>query len=90
MNQTKLESLIEQIMNIGSGFFLAWATWEWVVLSFIAWGWLTIQDTFLITCIFTVVSFIRSYYWRRFFNAELHKVAHQLAKRIRFQFNLSR
>ena len=38
-------------------------------------------ETFGITCIFTVISYYRSYFWRRFFNAGIHNFIHNSVKR---------
>lgn len=74
MKQSKLESSIEISANYISGFLIAWATWSWIAAP--------LYDNygisgFTITVIFTIVSVIRSYFWRRFFNAELHKLVHK-------------
>lgn len=80
MQQTKLVSFIESIVNIGSGFFVALLLW--ILLVTPLWD---IQvkfiDNFLITIIFTIVSVIRSYFWRRFFNHGLHNVVYNFVKR---------
>ena len=82
MHQTRLESLLEQTLNITTGFVLAWAVWKWVCEPLIYHGILAVDDAFLITCIFTVVSFIRGYLWRRFFNAGAHKAIHEFVGKI--------
>ena len=68
MSQTKLESHIEATLNIASGFILSYAVWRWFVNPMMDAGFIVITDYFLITIIFTVTSYIRSYLWRRFFN----------------------
>jgi len=81
MEQTKVESFIETIINISTGFIVAYSIWRWGLNPVIAQGYLTIHDSFVITMIFTVASVIRSYYWRRFFARRLHKTIHrQLTK----------
>ena len=76
MNQTKIESLIESSVNIGSGWFVSLLLWIFVVTP-----WMDIEpillDSLAVTGLFTVVSIIRSYLWRRFFNAGFHRVVHQ-------------
>lgn len=80
MQQSKLESFIESCINIGSGYFVALFIWVVVVRN--VWDiQVSMIDNFTITFMFTVVSVIRSYFWRRFFNAELHKKVHQFVKR---------
>lgn len=72
MNQSRLESLIESTINIGSGFFISLALWVFVIVP--VWNVpVTFGDNLIITAAFTVVSVIRSYVWRRFFNARLHR-----------------
>jgi low affinity Fe/Cu permease len=71
MGQTKLVSLIEQILNVASGFVLSVLVWQTVGPLF---GYeVTIAANLGITSIFTVVSVVRGYIWRRFFNANLHE-----------------
>lgn len=66
--QTKLESAIEQLFNIGSGFILAYSIWRFGINPAIAAGHMSVEDSFAITSIFTVVSLVRGYFWRRLFN----------------------
>lgn len=66
--QTKLGSLIEQILNIGSGFIISYFIWDLVLKPAIVAGQMSVHDTFGITFIFTVVSVVRGYLWRRLFN----------------------
>jgi len=65
--QSRTRSLIEQLLNIGSGFFISLMVWEFIVKP--VWE---IQTNFAenlsITALFTVVSIARSYAWRRLFN----------------------
>lgn len=71
--QSKLESLVEASLNTASGFIVALIVWRWIVAPVFGLpvGW----DTNLaITGIFTVVSVARSYLWRRFFNASVHRL----------------
>lgn len=68
MQQSKLESWLETGVNIATGFALAWAAWQWIVLPI--WGYdSSPADNFNITMFFTVISIARSYLWRRYFNA---------------------
>lgn len=78
MNQTKLESAIEVFFNYLSGFIIAYMVYAFIILPS---TWLK-DSPFWVTMIFTVVSIIRSFLWRRFFNAGLHKVVHKLVKNI--------
>lgn len=72
MKQTQLESWIEVFLNYLSGFVLAFLLYQFVVLPNPE-----IRDNSLLAVgLFTAVSVIRSYLWRRFFNAGLHKLVH--------------
>lgn len=70
--QSRLHSLIEQLLNIGSGFLISLCAWEFLVKPI--WE---IKTSFVenlqITVLFTVVSLARSYAWRRAFNHFSHK-----------------
>ena len=80
MNQSKKESLIEKLIDIGSGFIIA------LILQYVIFHICTkypqlLQDykslsTLVVTVIFTITSFTRSYFWRRFFNNGVHKIVH--------------
>ncbi len=74
MKQTKLESAIEIFFNYASGFFIAYLTYAFIVMPN---PWLK-DSPFWVTVLFTVISILRSFLWRRFFNAGLHKVTHKL------------
>lgn len=78
--QSVLESRIEVTANYVSGFLLAWLTMTWVVTPLVTFGVMHWDNAFAITTIFTVVSILRSYYWRRFFAKDLHKVVHNIIK----------
>jgi len=81
VNQTKLESLLEQILNVGSGFIIAFAVWGYIVRPLIHAGYLSIEHTLIITIIFTFISVVRGFIWRRFFNAGIHKWVHSMVKK---------
>lgn len=79
MNQTKLESLIETLLNIASGFIVSLVVW-WVIAPLYGIP-VNISSNLQITGIFTITSIIRSYYWRRFFAIGLHqKISDTLKK----------
>jgi hypothetical protein len=71
MRQSRLESLIEASLNTATGFVVSLILWHWVC------KWydipMPISTNLEITGIFTVVSVARSYIWRRFFNAAIHR-----------------
>ena len=63
-DQTKTGAMLETFGNTFSGFALSYLTWVFVVAPL----WeldVTPADNFWITCIFTVLSLVRSYTWRR-------------------------
>lgn len=75
MSQTKLESWIESICNNGSAFIISVCVFAFIITPLYDAG--TLRNPVLITVIFTVISLIRSFLWRRFFNAGLHRVIHR-------------
>lgn len=80
MQQTKLSSLIESAANILIGYGIALGS---QLLIFPAFGiHIGFQDNLLIGLWFTVISLIRSYALRRWFNARLHKASLRLAERL--------
>lgn len=76
MNQSKIESLIEVFFNYLSGFVLAYFIYAVVVIPSPRIS----SSAFAVTSIFTLVSIARTYLWRRFFNAGLHKLVHKFVK----------
>lgn len=65
--QSRLESVIESLANIGSGFVLSSLMWEFVVKP--VWNIETsVAQNLQITSLFTIVSVFRSYAWRRIGN----------------------
>lgn len=81
MDQSKLVSFIESILNVFTGFFISWAMWVFVVAPL--YGLNTNMGTALgITGIFTVTSLARSYFIRRFFNNGCNEAAVNIARKI--------
>jgi len=74
VEQSKLESKIESSVNIASGFLISLAVWALIIRP-------TIDDKVIIVSIFTVTSWLRSYFWRRFFARGFHKVIHKFLKK---------
>ena len=65
--QTKVSSLIEQILNVGSGFFISLLVWTYFVVP--VWHLeVNMNENLQITALFTTVSVLRGYVWRRWFN----------------------
>jgi hypothetical protein len=77
MQQTRLGSLIEAIMNIAIGYGVALLS---QIVIFPLFGILVPLSTNLwIGAWFTVISLVRSYIIRRWFNARLHFAAQAMA-----------
>ena len=64
--QTKTQSLIEAFLNTLSGYLISVLV---QVLLFPAYGvHLSLGDNMQLVAIFTAVSIVRSYFWRRYYN----------------------
>lgn len=72
MRQSKLESLIEASLNTASGFVVSLFVWQFIAAPLFGYH-VTWKDNFLLTALFTVVSVMRSYIWRRLFNRKFYK-----------------
>ena len=66
MSQSRRHSFLEALLNTASGFLISFFVAELTFAYFNFQS--THKDTFTITCIFTLVSIVRSYIWRRIFN----------------------
>lgn len=77
MQQTKLGSLIESGMNILIGYFVALASQLILFPMFDIH--IALSTNLWIGLWFTIISLVRSYVIRRYFNAKLHKAAMALA-----------
>lgn len=73
MKQTKLISLIEVCVNVATGFVIAMCVWMFIIPIFYPRMEGPVNESFIITAIFTVASIARGYIWRRFFNAGFHR-----------------
>lgn len=67
MEQTKLVSLIEAMMNVFTGFFISWMVWVVIVAPLYGFD-AGYAKALGITTIFTVSSLLRAYIIRRWFN----------------------
>ena len=77
MNQSRKHSAIETVCSVASGFALSLAASPIVYPLF---GHeFTFTQNVGITIVFTVLSLVRSYAIRRWFNAWLHRAANKLA-----------
>lgn len=77
MNQTRLGSLIEAVMNVAIGFWINFAA-NLVILPLIGFH-ISISDNFYIGFLYTGISVARSFVVRRWFNAMLHSAAQRMA-----------
>ena len=77
MQQTKLGSLVESLMNIAIGYFVALIS---QIVVFPVMGiYVGIKTNLWIGLWFTVISLVRSYIIRRWFNARIHRAAMSLS-----------
>ncbi len=65
--QSKRYSLIEQVCNIGSGFLIALTVWAYIITPYLGIEYQA-EQAMVITVIFTLISLVRGYLWRRTFN----------------------
>ncbi|MES2348465.1 MAG: hypothetical protein V4641_12960 [Pseudomonadota bacterium] len=77
MTQTRLGSFIEACINVVIGFTINF-TANMLIFPFFGFH-ITLSDNFLLGLIYTVISIVRSYVIRRWFNARLHAAAQRLA-----------
>lgn len=75
--QSKLESALESSANMAFGFIISMTVWAWVVKPLYDHN--IVKSAVLITAIFTVTSWIRTYVIRRFFDARLHLAVRRVA-----------
>lgn len=68
MSQSKKHSMLEQMFDTTTGFAISFCVWEFILKNLINNGHLSIDNSFAITTIFTVISIVRGYFWRRIFN----------------------
>jgi hypothetical protein len=79
MNQTRLGSLIEALFNVVIGFAINMLA-NMLILPLVGFH-ITLGQNLFIGVLYTVVSVVRSYCVRRWFNARLHAAAQRLANR---------
>lgn len=77
MNQTRLSSLYEALINVVIGFAINFVA-NLVILPHVGFN-ISMATNFYIGVLYTVVSVIRQYTIRRWFNAKLHRAAQALA-----------
>ena len=72
MRQSRTESAVEAVLNVGSGFVLALLAWQFVVAPLYGYE-VTMLDNLGLTSIFTAISVVRGYVWRRFFERRIRR-----------------
>lgn len=77
MNQSRVASLTESVMNVLIGYGVALAS-QLVIFPMFGIH-LPLSDNLAIGAWFTIISLVRSYAIRRWFNARLHRAAQKLA-----------
>lgn len=81
MNQSRLGSLIEALMNTAIGLVISVIANQLVFPHF---GFHpSLGENVAISLIYTAISIARSYLLRRFFNAQLHRAAARMARAVR-------
>lgn len=81
MNQTRLGSLLESLINVILGLAISIAA---QLLVFPMFGvFIPFSSNLAIAGIFTVISITRSYLIRRYFNARLHNISLRLAQQLK-------
>lgn len=80
MMQTRLGSLIEAVINTAIGFTINYCA-NLVIFPLFGFH-LTPGSNFMLGCIYTVISVVRSYTIRRWFNARLHRLASRVASAV--------
>jgi len=78
MNQTRLGSLIEVCINILIGFSINWIA-NMYILPLYGFA-ITGGQAFSMGLLFTVISVVRSYVIRRWFNSMLRKASERMAR----------
>lgn len=58
--------MVEAGFNIGTGFLISWASTP-IVMHYFGYS-VSTNKAFGITIVYTIISFVRSYIWRRIFN----------------------
>lgn len=81
VDQTKLGSFVEAWVNVFIGFWINF-TANMLILPLFGFTSLTLKTNFLIGAAYTVISVVRSYVIRRWFNAKLRAIAEGIAHRM--------
>ena len=79
MTQSRIESLIESVMNILIGFAVALAS-QIIVFPLVGIHGVSLGTNLEIGAWFTAISLVRSYVIRRWFNARMHRASLAIAR----------
>jgi len=82
LNQTKLESFVESLLNTLSGFVISWLAWAYVVGPLFGIP-VNLSQSFWITFVFTFISLGRNYVVRRMFVGGFHRAAIQIVESLK-------
>lgn len=66
--QSRTFSFVEQCLNVASGFVIALLVWTYFIIPVFHFEGLSWSHNLSITGIFTIVSIVRGFIWRRIFN----------------------
>ena len=78
MRQTKLGSFYEACINVAIGFGINFIA-NLIILPFFGFN-ITLMDNLYIGLLYTVVSVVRSYVVRRWFDRKIHEAAQRMAQ----------
>lgn len=79
MSQSRMGSFIEACMNVAIGFGINFVA-NLVILPHVGFN-ISLATNFYIGLLYTVISVVRSYVIRRWFNARIHEAAQRLVGR---------
>jgi len=68
MSQSKRQSMIEQVLNVGTGWIISLFIWSFLISPLYKID-TSVFENIGITLTFTIASIIRGYIWRRIFNS---------------------
>lgn len=68
--QSRMDSIVEASINILIGFIISWLFF-WAVISPIYGFRSGVGESFTITVLYTILSFVRQYFIRRWFNGKI-------------------
>lgn len=78
--QSRIESALEQVVNLTSGVILAYLAWLYIIPAIWPAHASPPGEAFGITIFFTVISLFRGYFWRRFFENGVHRGIRSLVR----------